>query len=383
MIFARIAVVAYPLLLFCITSVAQKKLELDGFVRGYEGKVKLILNEIKSNHEADMDNEEELFMIDGRFKIEREVTEPTLLSIRIRPELTEDFDPRSFESTFIWVTNRKMTLTGEKGLFEYSEVSGYSLAEEGSRMNASIQHRLVELSERIDSLSLLKTKAAVSEYNELTAIPSIYWKNRFRLDYCLQNPQSFITAYEYSWFVKWLPEMVPKSHTEVFYSALSDELKQSIPGRQIKHYLDHVAVNARLRVGDRVYDFSLPDSAGHLTSLRDFEGKMVLLDFWASDCAPCRKEHAVYGKIYDEFKDQGFEIISVSQDRKKESWERAMVKDNMSWISLWDEDMHVSKYTYLVSAIPDNYLIDQKGYVIAVGVRGRELNKHLTEQQGN
>lgn len=113
----------YPLLLLCYTVVAQDKLELDGFVEGYDGKVKLILNVIKPNHEADMENEEVLYMIDGKFRIEMKLEEPVLLSIRIRPETTEVFDPRSYESAFIWVDNKKMTLIGERGYFEYSNVT--------------------------------------------------------------------------------------------------------------------------------------------------------------------------------------------------------------------------------------------------------------------
>ncbi len=368
----------YPLLL-CSTVVAQDKLELDGFVEGYDGKVKLILNVIKPNHEVDMENEEVLYMIDGKFRIEMKLEEPTLLSIRIRPEITGDFDPRSFESAFIWVDNKKMTLIGEKGNFEYSNVTGYSRQDENERMKNYARNREHEYARRIDSLSQMQSQEAITELNELRSISGHYLSNKYRLDYCFQNTNSFISVYEYSWFVKWLPEMAPKSHTAAFYDSLNDSLKNSAHGEQIKNYLDHIAVNQRLKIGDKAYSFSLPDSAGNIVSLSDFKGKLVLLDFWASNCGPCRKEHINYSEIYNEFKDLGFEIISVSQDRRKKTWQNAMTKDNMSWISLWDEDMNVSIYVYLVSGIPDNYLISQDGTIIARGLRGEDLSKYLNK----
>lgn len=244
-------------------------------------------------------------------------------------------------------------------------------------MKNYVRNKQHEHARRIDSLSQIQSQEAITELNELKSIPVHYLSNKYRLDYCSQNTNSFISVYEYSWFVKWLPEMVPKSHTAAFYYSLSDSLKNSAPGEQIKYYLDHIAVNKRLKIGDKAYSFSLPDSAGNIVSLSDFKGKFVLLDFWASNCGPCRREHINYAAIYNEFEDHGFEIVSVSQDRMKKNWQNAMRKDNMSWTSLWDEDLNVSIYVYLVSGIPDNYLISQDGTVIATALRGKELRKYL------
>ncbi|MBX3239989.1 MAG: redoxin domain-containing protein [Chitinophagaceae bacterium] len=324
-----------------------------------------------------MENEEVLYMIDGKFKIEKKLTEPVLLSIRIRPEITGNFDPRTFESVFVWVDNKKMTLVGEKGNFEYCNVSGYSRQDENERMKNYVRNNLNDLSKRIDSLSQIQSESATAELNELKAISYVHFLNKYRLDYCLRNPDLFISVYEYSWFVKWLPEMVPKSYAAAFYNSLSDSLKNTTHGEQVKNYLDHIAVNSRLKTGDMAYDFSLPDSTGKIASLSDFKGKLVLLDFWAANCGPCRKEHKNYSAIYHEFKDAGFEIISVSQDRSKKTWQNAMDKDRMSWVSLRDEDMRVSTYLYLVSGIPNNYLISQDGIIIAINLRGAELNNYL------
>nr|WP_299070064.1 TlpA disulfide reductase family protein [uncultured Allomuricauda sp.] len=370
-------IVLFLLTSYCTILVGQEKLKLNGFVKGYKGKVKLILNIIKPTHETDMINEEVLYMIDGKFSIEKKLTAPTLLSIRIRPEISGNFHPGLFESTFIWVDNREMTLTGEKGNFENCDVSGYFLEEEHKRSKAFVQKKLTQHKAKIDSLAKISTKDAKKQYDRLKSINKIYLENKYQLDYCYLNPQSFISTYNYSWFVKWIPQMVPKSKAATFYASLRDEFKHNIYGKQIKNYIDNIAVNPKLKIGDKPYPFALPDSTGTIISLNSLKGKVILLDFWSSSCGPCRKEHRNYTELHDKFKAKGFTILSISQDRNRKNWTKAMIKDNMIWPSVWDKEMNISKYTYLVSGIPQNYLINTKGHIIAENVKGKHLGKSL------
>ena len=358
---------------------AQDKLELDGYVKGYEGKVPLILNLIKPNHETDMVNEEVIYMVDGKFRIEKELEAPATLSIRIRPEITDDFDPKSWEDCWIWVANKKMTLIGEKGNFTNSQVTGYYRQDENYRSKQYVRKNLDAYEHRIDSLTKLQTKEASEEVLQLKSVSRVYLENKYLLDYCYLNPNSYVSVYDYSWFVKWIPEMVPKAHAKTFYNALGDSLKNNTHGKHIKNYIDNIAVNKRLNIGDQPYEFSLPDSTGQQISLGSFKKKVILLDFWSSGCAPCRKEHKNYLELYNKFKKDGFEIVSISQDRSRNRWLKAMSKDQMVWTSLWDEDMNISKYIYLVSAIPDNYLINEDGTIVAKGIHGTQLQKVLTD----
>ncbi|MAO15380.1 MAG: hypothetical protein CMH44_00610 [Muricauda sp.] len=372
-------ILLFTLFICCSHTSAQEKLQLDGYVKGYEGKVPLILNLIKPNHEADMVNEEVIYMVDGKFRIEKELEEPTVLSIRIRPEITEGFDPRSWEDCWIWVANKRITLIGEKGSFTNSNVTGYYRQDENEHSKQYVNGKLEDYRQRVDSLLRLQTSEATALASKLKSVSTTRLMNTYRLEYSNMNPNNYVSVYDYSWFVKWIPEMVPKAHAKSFYNVLADSLKYSTHGNQIKYYIDNIAVSRRLKIGDKPYEFSLPDSTGQQISLASLNKKVILLDFWSSGCAPCRKEHKNYLKLYNQFKHRGFEIVSVSQDRSRSRWLKAMHKDQMIWTSLWDEEMNVSKYTYLVSAIPDNYLIDESGKIMARNIYGSQLQGLLNE----
>lgn len=109
------------------------------------------------------------------------------------------------------------------------------------------------------------------------------------------------------------------------------------------------------------------------------KGGYLLIDFWASWCPPCRKENPNLVKTYAEFKDKGFNIVSISLDRHLESWKKAISKDNLEWTQLidrkaWNGD-GIKKYG--IRLIPSNFLIDSKGKIIAKNLKGENLKKVL------
>ncbi len=128
-------------------------------------------------------------------------------------------------------------------------------------------------------------------------------------------------------------------------------------------------------------DFEMEDPNGEIRKLSDFEGKLVLLEFWSSNCIPCRKENPNLVKTYEKFNPKGFEIFAVSQDIKKESWLKAIEKDSLPWIQVSDLKGHENSASliYGVHAIPDNFLIDRNGIIIERDIRGERLNAKLKE----
>ncbi|MEM1215522.1 MAG: TlpA disulfide reductase family protein [Bacteroidota bacterium] len=134
-------------------------------------------------------------------------------------------------------------------------------------------------------------------------------------------------------------------------------------------------------VGGEAPDFSQPSPAGEAISLSDLRGKVVLVDFWASWCGPCRRENPNVKRVYNEYKDQGFEILAVSLDRTKDRWTQAIAKDGLEWLHVSDLKGWKNEVAqlYSVTSIPHTILLDREGKIIARGLRGPQLEQKLAE----
>lgn len=132
-------------------------------------------------------------------------------------------------------------------------------------------------------------------------------------------------------------------------------------------------------VGKTVPSFELPDKDGNAKQLTTLvQGKKYfLIDFWASWCAPCRKEIPNLKRIYDEFSSKGLQIVSISIDKKQADWLKALTAENMAWPNLWDnKDVNDA---FMVKTIPALFLVDKNGKVVADDLRGDALYEKLKE----
>ena len=132
--------------------------------------------------------------------------------------------------------------------------------------------------------------------------------------------------------------------------------------------------------GKSVQEIEMENPDGEIMKLSDYKGKIVLIDFWASWCGPCRKENPHVVKLYEKYHEEGFEVFSVSLDKTKDRWVKAIEQDNLSW------DAHVSDLkgwkneaaqAYGVSSIPYTVLVDRDGNIINTKLRGAQLESTL------
>jgi peroxiredoxin len=169
--------------------------------------------------------------------------------------------------------------------------------------------------------------------------------------------------------------MEPDKYSDI-YKTLDASLTKKFPNdKNIKMFHDVVSKMLATTSGQEAPEINLPTPDGKELALSSFRGKIVLVDFWASWCGPCRKEMPNVVKAYAKFKDKGFEIYGVSLDQDKARWLEAIQKDGITWpqvsdLKYWECE---AAKLYAVEGIPYTVLLDKEGKIIAKNLRGADL----------
>lgn len=174
----------------------------------------------------------------------------------------------------------------------------------------------------------------------------------------------------------------PESDFDWFFGLL-DRFKSENPDSKytawFKQFVEPYANLAALQPGKPAPDFKLPTPDGDSVALSDYRGKYVLVDFWASWCAPCRQENPNIVRMYNRFKGQNFEILGVSLDKERSAWVKAIADDQLTWKQVSDLKFWDSMVTglYAIQSIPATLLVDPEGNIVARNLRGPELEEKI------
>lgn len=138
---------------------------------------------------------------------------------------------------------------------------------------------------------------------------------------------------------------------------------------------------AQLKIGAAVPEIELVNEKDSIVKLSSFNGKVVLIDFWASWCAPCRAANPYIQQLYKKYKAKGFEVFAVSLDVKKDAWLKAVKKDKLTYTQVIDSGGWNSKVAerYFVDQLPTNFLLDKTGKIVAINLEGKELFDKVKE----
>lgn len=287
-------------------------------------------------------------------------------------------------ATFIFDTNQKVSITGDvadlgntynvegsedsKLFWEINMASADSYRKRDSLQK--IFQAFVNMTQmdslRIDSMSNELEKPytqLVNEHNE-------YLKN-----FIEKHISSFASLAA-------IQQLQPDEFMDTYFK-LDDGLFAKYPNsKYIKAFHEGVSSSRKLGVGTMAPEINMNTPSERPLALSSLKGKVVLIDFWASWCGPCRAENPNVVKAYKKFQSKGFDIYSVSLDKDMEKWKQAIKADGLTWSShvcdfkFWQSPV-VALYNF--NAIPTNVLIDRDGKILAKNLRGEALEAKLAE----
>lgn len=311
----------------------------------------------------------------GKFTFSGTILNPSEATITLKQsDGNTDMFTRDFLQ--IYLEKGKLDISGDKQVKSAIVKGGGKAQADFNRFNAimkPLNDKMAPLSEKMRQYFNEKNDAArdsifpflVAIRKDMTATETEFIKN---------NPDSWVTL----GMMKVRAVIIDVPQFEPLYNAMTDELKNSDDGRKMA---DRLVIAKRLQPGQPFKNFVMNDTEGRPVSLESFKGKYVLVDFWASWCGPCRAENPHVLKAYNQFKDKNFDVLAISLDQKKDAWLKAIREDGMPWTHVSDLKGfdNVAAKEYGIIAIPQNFLLDPQGKIIAQNLRGENLAKKLAE----
>jgi thiol-disulfide isomerase/thioredoxin len=233
--------------------------------------------------------------------------------------------------------------------------------------------RFQDVSQRFAKIYYAKDKDTVEIKRLQAEAKPIYARMESILDsFIFSHPDSYVAL---DLIAEQKTAVIDPVVFEKYYKPLSKRVLSSFNGQKLTVKYDKAK---QIAIGKSV-DFTQLDDKGKEFKLSSYKGKYVLVDFWASWCAPCRAENPNLLKAYKELKEKNFEIVGVSLDDSKAAWLNAVQKDGMPWMQVSDLKGFKTEVAvkYGISAIPQNFLINPEGVIIAKNLRGEQLTEEL------
>lgn len=314
----------------------------------------------------------------GKFQFKGSVNEPQPALVAVKR--TDVLEGRNHgDQLGFFLENSNIVFTATDSITK-SKVTGSVADLESHELEALVRpltNNIIRLNNKFSKNN--KASASLSAEERKIASDSVAnWVTEIRnikLNFVETHLNSFMGLYTYSYSI--LGSKFNPAAVEPLFHKLSPQLQSSELG---KLTFEKINIAKRGQAGIKVTDFTQNDVNGKPFTLSSLKGKYVLIDFWASWCAPCRAENPNVRKAYQALKDKNFEIVSVSLDAGKSQWVDAINKDGMPWIHVSDLKGWKNEVAtlYGVNSVPQNFLINPEGIVVARDLRGDDLTAKLS-----
>ena len=339
--------------LFCKSFSQAGHYEINGNIEGAEG-IKFTLQKNVSGKRVTLDT---TIVTNGVFKIVGGPVE--------YPEMVYLVSLDRRKGVYFFLENANITITGKLDSLSNARVTGSKSNDEFSAFNRSIK----PLTEKLTKVSNEYKLASEAIMGEMKTAQINFVKN---------NPGSFVSPF----MLRTLTKELKPEELESIINAMDPVVAKTPAMDEIRA---EMLASISVKIGKKAPDFTLNDANGNPVTLSSKLGtKLLLIDFWAGWCSPCRLENPNLLKVYQEFNKKGFEIIGVSLDRTKDVWIKAIVDDKLPWTQVSDLKYFNSPVAklYNVNAIPANFLLDEKGTIIESNLRGEALYNKIKEILG-
>ncbi|MGE8427949.1 MAG: redoxin domain-containing protein [Sphingobacterium sp.] len=329
------------------------KFDLSGFSNGS----KLELNSFQEGGRS-----YDVILRDGKYTIKGTLDEPTLYVLTAKPNLR----------AVIWIEPARMKILGDSLHFSDIEV-----------LNSSSQAAAIPINKQLDPM--WKGAAALDRKIEIETDSVKQGKLKIASDHYYRSIRQLrvhnifdkTPSYPLMQELYFLRTSLTRDSLQLAFDRFPENIKYGRAGRFLKEFLQA----RELRRGDVAPAFIVKDLNNNDVNLTDFRGKIIVLDFWAAWCVPCRQSNKKLPMLYAKYKKRGLEIISFNLDTNKEIWKKAAVEDGISWINVGDQQALHSKtaINYRVQGLPKVYIIDRNGFIIDTGGSGVDLERIIKE----
>ena len=379
---------AFVLLLSSCTSHPDKKFKkftLEGEISGQDSGIIVLSysqNKTRINDTAKIENDK--FIFTGK------ISEPTQAILG---------DKNDFNRVFVFLEPRKMKISLSKDNYEECKMTGSKTQNESDLLNKMEKpfydrFSILRVQNNIIKDSIKNSKNAFSKKTfekKAEEIDKLWSQTNKSIDsitikFVLENPKSFLTVY----YLRMLDsrEALSLDSTKSIFNGFDNSLKESSYGKDI---IENIRKKENILIGAQAPDFKATDLNQHIVTLSQFKGKsVVLLDFWASWCVPCRESLPHLKTIYEKYHSKGFDIIAVSTDMSRKAWIEAVERNSMD---MWYHILIAEKWpngpitnddifqNYFNSAIPEQILIDKNGKIIYRHVGYSKVSEESLDRQ--